>query len=142
MKKVIAKYLKKWCIGSTLYSFGIMGDDGENNWTNGDYTIFSDECLGENYLYDIRIYVPNKDDINGEISIDWLEAGTSREKTPSYFEYYDDLSDKKKALEREEAKLLLLGFPFKENYQFDKAWKRELNKENRRIWNLENESNG
>lgn len=139
MKKQIAKYIKKWSIGSTLYAYGIHGDDAENNWTNGDYQIFSDESLGDDYLYDIRIYVPTTETINGEIAIAWLEAGTSREKAPSYFEYYHDLSDKKRALQREEAKLLLLGFPFEYGYEFDTGWKRQLNKENRRIWGLDNE---
>lgn len=101
------------------------------------YNIFDDYVQGTCYIYKMHIYVTEDLDINGERSIGWIEAGTSPEKTDSYFDYMEDLKDKMKAIEREEAKLLLLGMPFGEKHTFKYARMAQLNKENRKMWGLE-----
>lgn len=117
-----------------------LGFEEKDNWTNGDYFTYSDVIVGgDGYDYAVKIYVPTNKNINGEISVSWIEAGTSSGKTPDHFESLDDLDGKKVAIRREEEKLLLLKIPFNSSYRFDNEEKKILNQENRKLWRLSND---
>lgn len=121
------------CLHLYLYYLGLKDDT--KNWTNGDYFSYTDKVIGTDYVYEVRVFVPAADDIAEDINqVSWIECGNSDDVTPDDFIGLTDLKDKTKAIRNEETKLLLLGVPFAERYEFDEEWKKQLNEENRKVW--------
>lgn len=123
-----------------LYSLGLKGEKG--NWTNGDYFSYLDRVIGTDYVYEVRVFVPAADDIADDLNqVSWIECGCSDDVTPDYFLGLTDLKDKTQAIRNEETKLLLLGVPFGKGYEFDEDWKKQLNEENRKVWEMKSSKN-